>query len=80
MEACFDCYPSWKDTAIRKLNENEYLAAEVIDYLVHFDLPETRKALDDFARNVRNGTIVGEDGVLYKLEQIAALDQGDMSP
>jgi len=62
--------PSWKDTAIRKLNENEYLATEVIDYLVHLDLPETRKALDDFARKVRNGTIVGENGVLYKLEEI----------
>lgn len=62
--------PSWKDIAIKKLFEAEYLSSEVITYLVHLDLPETRKALDEFAKKVRNENGKKENGRLYTLENL----------
>jgi hypothetical protein len=62
--------PSWKDTAIKKLLEDEYISGEVIEYLAHFDLPETRKVLDDFAKKARSDDENNGRGQLYALDDL----------
>ncbi len=48
---------SWKDDAIKKLNEDEWGSSGVIDYLAALDLPETNAALEAFAKQVRNQAV-----------------------
>ncbi len=62
--------PSWKDTAIKKLGDDEYISMEVVQYLASLDLPETRKALDDFARKTRNSTNDRDNVKLYTLQDL----------
>lgn len=47
--------PSLKESAMKKLQSDEYVFDEVIDYLAALNLPETRKALEDYAKDIRSG-------------------------
>ncbi len=46
--------PSWKDVAIKKLNEDDWVSSDVIEYLASLALPETEAALDAAAKRLRN--------------------------
>lgn len=65
---------SWKDAALRKLKEDEWVSSEVIQYLGSLDLPETNTALEQTATGIRNAKnsrrSPGMDGKLSTLRQI----------
>ena len=67
--------PSLKETAIKKLAEEDYVLDEVIGYLVSLDLPDTRKALEDYAKGIRSGNdrkrkSEWPEGRLYTLQNL----------
>lgn len=66
---------SWRDDAIAKLNKDEWVSSELIDYLVSLDQLETKAALETFATRIRNqvgdSTRTGmPDGRLSALQKI----------
>lgn len=46
--------PFWKDEAMKQLSMNQHFPLGSIEYLIRLDLPETRKALDDCAKEMRH--------------------------
>ncbi|MGL5017230.1 MAG: hypothetical protein ACRDBP_03785, partial [Luteolibacter sp.] len=61
---------SWRDDAIEKLNKDDWVSSELIDYLLSLDQPETKSALEAFATQIRNqtGTLDGKLSILRKIE------------
>ena len=71
----------WKEEAIRKLNEDEWVSSSIVKYLHGLDLPEARKALGDFVNKTCSEKdekrLAGKDGTLSTLQEIERLWVGD---
>ena len=67
----------WKGQAIRKLGNDSWVSSDVIGYLDSLDLPETRKALEEFTgkmrKKQRKPSDPAMDGGLYALRDIEGL-------
>lgn len=65
---------SWKEAAIRKLKQGEWVSSQVIQYLGSLDLPETNAALELVATDIRSAKrgsrSSGMDGNLSTLRHI----------
>jgi len=67
--------PSLKEVAMKKLAEEDYVLGDVIEYLVSLDLPDTRKALENYAQDIRSGNdrkrkLQWPEGRLYTLQNL----------